>query len=189
MTAVATPLRPSPRPAVAARGLPGLAGQADEARPGSPWDAGDLLSLATAQGVAVALLLIGFLGTRGTTEPGELLLFLNMAAAGLVVALTGSTAFLLSGLRRSTALRIRLLPPDALHTAVLPQRDERMAQRQSPQRLDGLVAAAGMTRFHQADCQAAAGKSVTAAPLDRHESAGRRPCALCLPSHEAGPER
>jgi hypothetical protein len=135
--------------------------------------------------IGLALLVIGLTGARTTTEPHRLLLFLNVAAVGLVVALGGNGAFLLEGLRQVGRLRGALLvrPVREQVAAAPPQTPT------DPIPAGVLVAAEGMTRFHDSRCAAAAGKPVVPAPVDEHRAAGRVPCGLCLPTHaDTSPE-
>lgn len=149
-------------------------------RPEHPWQHKHLMSVWVSNGLGLALLLGGLLGTRQTTDPSWLVVLMNVSALGLVVALVGNAVFLLYGLRQVGLLRSALLvrrPYDdpALGTQGLPAVVEPVV---AP---DALVATAEMTRYHLSTCAATAGKPVVAAPLEAHLADGRRPCGLCHP--------
>jgi membrane-bound ClpP family serine protease len=57
---------------------------------------------------------------------------------------------------------------------------EEAAREVAPAPTTGFVQVAGGTRFHRADCSAAAGKTVTV--LDEQAVAGMVPCRLCSPA-------
>ena len=155
----------------------------DLPRPEHPWHGRDLANAWLFNLVGLGLLLGGLQGTRHTTDPEQLVVWMNVAAVGLVLALGGNAVFLLSGLRQVGRLRTALLVrPDTDTTQLLPP-------VAAPARAAAaLVATPAMTRFHLASCPAAAGKPVSAAPLAEHIGAGRRPCGMCRPDQlsEAG---
>jgi hypothetical protein len=163
---------PTPRPS-AVGGWPQLS------PPAWPWLVGDVLGVSVANIAGLGLLLTGLQGTRHTADPHTLLLLLNVAAAGLVVALAGNAVFLLTGLRQVGRLRTELLGaepawPDAPEVV-------------DPAPVTGrLVAASNMSRFHRAECPSVVGKPVVEAGLAAHLAAGRLPCGLCAaPAQDA----
>lgn len=138
--------------------------------PASPWLAGDVIGCTVVNLVGLGMILGGLQGARHTVDAHSLLLLVNIAAAGLVVALAGNAVFLLSTLRHVGQLRNDLL---VRREAPVP------AQRAAEAGAGELVFAKGMTRFHRADCPAVQGKQVSAATPAAHTRAGRRPCGLC----------
>ena len=144
-------------------------------RPDAPWVVGDLFGVGFGNVVGLGMLLTGLQATRHTTDPHTLLLLLDVAAAGVVVAFAANAVFLLSALRLVGQER----------TLLLGRRPARQQPAAAPagQPVDlagvALVSAPAMTRFHRADCPAVRGKEVTEASLDEHLDAGRRPCGLC----------
>jgi hypothetical protein len=149
---------------------------------------GDVISVVVADVVGLGLLMGALYGTRHTTDPGRLLLLLNVAAAGLIVSLAGNAVFFMTGLRQVGELRTELLgrpaAPEVAGTAG--------ADRPAPSAYDDvavddvLVAADNMSRYHRSTCPAAAGKDVSPADEHQHLALGRRPCGLCLPQTGQG---
>lgn len=164
--------------------------QADESspalpRPDHPWQARDLTTVWALNLVGLALLLGGLQGTRHTTDPERLVLLMNVAGLGLVLALAGNAVFLLAGLRQVGRLRTALLvrPGGERRDAPVVDATTSLPMVADPHPGTGtLVAAPAMTRFHLASCPAAAGKPVTAAPRSEHEAEGRQPCGMCRPT-------
>jgi hypothetical protein len=146
--------------------------------PAGPWQAGDLIAVAVTNVVAVGLLLAAAYGVRQTIEPERSVVFLNLAAVGLVVALAGNATFLLSGMRQVAGLRTALLEgySEAAAAPSAPRSPLSADEAGAP----GLVSGPSMTRYHLSDCPAVQGKEVKAESRSAHRKAGRRPCGLCL---------
>lgn len=142
--------------------------------PSYPWLFADVVSVATANTIALGMVVCSYLGARRTADPSTLLVFLNVAAAGIVVALAANTVFMLSALRQ-----LRMLGGAVLSVRATPPRPAPAvgAEIRPLEMLWGF----GMTRFHRPGCPAIAGRPVTAATLDAHEGAGRAPCGICTP--------
>ncbi|MCU1595454.1 MAG: hypothetical protein JWO12_2846 [Frankiales bacterium] len=146
--------------------------------PRSPWLVGDTLAVGVVNVVGLGMILGGLQGTRHTTDPHNLLLLVNVAAAGLVVSLAGNAVFLLSALRHVGTLRSDLLGAREAVREVAPTAAIEVS--------DVLVSASSMTRFHRAGCPAVQGKAVTAGSLAKHLKAGRTACDLCTPTGGTG---
>ena len=149
--------------------------------PRSPWQVSDVFGVAVTNVVGLGMLLGGLQGTRHSTDPHTLLLLLNVATAGVVVAFAGNAVFVLSTLRQVGQLRTLLLGRRSGPVVDVRSDD---AIGTDPVSTDALVAAESMTRFHRATCAAVRGKAVTATPLADHLAAGRRPCGMCAPDLE-----
>jgi hypothetical protein len=134
----------------------------------TPWTASDGLTVGLTSVIGLGLLLGAALGIRQTADPDTAVVLLNVAGAGLVVALAGNALFLLTGLRAVGVLRAGLL--ESAPAATAPE--------SVPTGL--LVASASMTRYHRDDCPAVRGKAVVPASAEGHVRSGRRPCGLCL---------
>ena len=149
--------------------------------PSAPWQVGDVFGVAVTNLVGLGMLIGGLEGTRHSTDPHTLLLMLNVATAGVVVAFAGNAVFLLSALRQVGQLRTPLLGDRRAPTADVLVDD---ALQTGAGSAGALVAADRMTRFHRPDCAAVRGKPVSAATLADHLAAGRRPCGMCAPDSE-----
>jgi hypothetical protein len=119
------------------------------------------------------VLMVGYAGTSGTRDLDEQVVWLNVAAAGLLVGGFGVVSFLAAG-RRAVGRRRLTLFGD------VPTADER---RGAADLLDAgsLVAAPTMTRYHRPGCPFVENKDVAPASQAAHERAGRRPCGICRP--------
>jgi hypothetical protein len=126
-------------------------------------------------GVGVALMTIGWARVSDESNVNTQIAWLNVAVSGLLVAGLGNAMWLLRGHRSVTRLRSALLPPTFGAAAIGRDDDAVSFERRE------LVAAAGMTRYHRADCLLAAGKPVGVADRAVHEADGRRPCQTCRP--------
>jgi hypothetical protein len=139
-----------------------------------PWQVDGLINAAVVQLVAVALIGSGWYVAEHTAEASRAVLATNIAVGGLIVALAGNIAFLLSGLRTVGRLRRELV-------ADLAQPAELDVPVREPAPADGLVAAEGMTRYHRPDCLLARRKVVVVRELAEHLDAGLSPCGVCRP--------
>lgn len=120
-----------------------------------------------------AIVMAGYFGTSGTRDLDHQVVWLNVGAAGLLVAGFGVVSFLAAGRRAVGRRRLTLFgdaPAQPSAAAVVD-----LASAES------LVAAPTMTRYHRAGCSFTDGKGTVPASRAAHEQAGRRPCGVCLP--------
>ena len=137
----------------------------------SPWSAKQRLTLVVLLALGAIGLIAGYTGTSGTLRVSRQVVWLNVAAAALLVSGAGVVLFLTAGRREIGQRRFGLFGNVVEdETATLP--GSRSAA--------DLVAAASMTLYHRADCPFVEGKSVAVATAAAHEQAGRRPCGVCL---------
>lgn len=132
--------------------------------------------------VGVVLWAVGWYGAAGELTLDEQVVSLNVAVAGTLVFGAGWVFWFLRGRRAISARRRALIVRRRallLPVAEVPVGGPSLAPRSvSPV----LVAGAGLTRFHRADCPLAAGRGDwTEASGASHRAAGRSTCGVCLP--------
>lgn len=141
-----------------------------------PWGLGSVLGLYFAVSVGALLLVLGWWGASGASEPSQQTLWIDLAVIGILLSGVGIGGWLLTGQRavgkRRRVIILALMGGDGPEPRIF----DPMASS-----LDDLVAAPAMTRYHRTSCLLAAGKPVRVATLAAHRSAGRRPCGICQP--------
>jgi hypothetical protein len=137
----------------------------------SPWRPIDVAVLWSLQIAAAAVLSLGWWGISGTNRLAHQVIWLNLAAAGLLLSGAGVALWLTTG-RGAIGHRRRRTLADPVTSAVAVRPDTKAGGT--------LVAAARMTRFHRADCSFVEGKAVTSTSEVDHRAAGRTPCGVCL---------
>lgn len=108
--------------------------------------------------------------------------FLDMAIAGLILALGADVTLLMAG-RRSVGSRRRFLlgePGGTGYAEEAPRTAEVYDLTRAPNSA-ALVGGPSLNRYHRADCPMAAGRDWAPASRWEHEEAGRSPCGLCKP--------
>lgn len=146
-----------------------------------PWQRRDRAVLAAFGTLGFGLLAVSWAGVSGTTRFASQVAWVNVGGAGLVAVVVGCGLWVNTG-RRQIKLRLHVHPfvrRPAVATA---------GSGANPEGAASFVSAAGMSRYHQPDCQAVAGKSVTSAGADAHRAEGRLPCGLCSGGHPQTPE-
>jgi hypothetical protein len=140
--------------------------------PGAPpWRAastGELVLLA----VGSAAVAVGWAGASGAPVVGGQLRWVNVAVCGFVVAGVACAMHVITGARAVRERRGLVLEQLASLGAPVPSAAEVVT---------ALVASPTMRLYHLASCPLAHGKATTAAPVDEHRGAGRRPCGVCRP--------
>ena len=138
-----------------------------------PWRVGTVVSLYLATVVGGALLVAGWYGASGTGDVAAQLVWLNVAALGLIVAGTGNVVWLLYG-HRSVRARQRALVARGMELAAPPRRPTASPTSTTPTALR--VAIHGGARFHRPTCPLVVGKRTTA-----RIGTKRIPCEACRP--------
>ena len=143
----------------------------------SPWNAKQRLLLCALLAVGVIGLGAGYTGTSGTLRVSDQVVWVNIGGAALLVSGFGIALFLAAGRREIGRRRLGLfgdvLEGDGVSAIVVDGLSG-----------DELLSAPTMTKYHRADCPFIEGKTVTAAPAEAHQSAGRLPCGVCLGGDE-----
>jgi hypothetical protein len=134
-----------------------------------PWRLQHLLLLYAALAVAALVMLASWFGASGTTKLSTQIVWLNVGAAGVVLAGTAIALWLMVG-RRAVGLRVQGLIGRLAAPPVEARRDSAR-----------LVAGPRMTRYHREDCPLVQGKRVRPASAAQHQRAGRLPCGVCAP--------
>lgn len=140
-----------------------------------PWRVGSVLGLYIAVSVGALLLVLGWWGASGASEPSQQMLWINLGVIGILLSGVGVGYWLLTG-QRAVGKRRR-----AVLALMGVDKPDPRALEEVVSSLDDLVAAPAMTRYHRTSCPLAAGKAVRVASLAAHRSAGRRPCGICQP--------
>ena len=102
--------------------------------------------------------------------------WLNVGIAAVTVSGALNALFLMEGRRAVSARRAR-----AFATASLRTRNGSRPVLLSGVPAPSFGASTTMTRYHRPACPLASGKAIELHTRDIHESAGRRPCAICQP--------
>ena len=142
-----------------------------------PWQPAELLAVLATTAVGFVVIGVGWLGVSGAVATHKQIVWIDVAAAGVLVAGVGNGLWLLAG-RRALGERRRRL------TAAIAGDDAPAATASvtlEVVRNDRLVAGPRMTRYHREDCILVGDKSVRAAGREAHERAGREPCGVCAP--------
>jgi hypothetical protein len=167
------------------------------------WRPIDLAAVAIGNAAGLAVILAAWTGAGHEVVTDRQIGWVDLGIAGLVIIAMANAGWLLAGRRACWRLRHSLLPAErglpwpassfvgaraaALDTS--PIQAAAGAAAHTPPNLvtsgaaaPAFVASRAMTWFHAPDCRMAAGKNLPAAGEAEHRAAGRRPCAVCLPS-------
>lgn len=152
------------------------------AAPRELWARRDALLCGLLLALGVVLWAVGWYRAAGELTLDEQVVPLNVAVAGALVFGAGWVLWFLRGRRAISARRRALIVRRRallLPVADVPVGTSSLAPRSvSPV----LVAGAGLTRYHRADCPLAAGRADWAeAARSTHEGDGRDACGVCLP--------
>ncbi|HUR74067.1 MAG TPA: hypothetical protein VMZ00_07310 [Sporichthya sp.] len=141
-----------------------------------PWARADVVGVAIVLALAGIGLVLGWLGVSDTVDLNDQTRWLGFGICALIVGGFGMVGWLLRGLVRVATLRRQVLAeldrrrPQPVSAGAAPPLTERQE----------LGTAAGMRRYHRAECQMLAGKDVTFAAAAAHADAGLAPCPICL---------
>jgi hypothetical protein len=144
-------------------------------RASSPWESRDIRFLGAACLLGSAALLVSWYGASRSLMPAEEWVWFEVGLGGLALMAIAEAVWFLRG-RRAVGIVRALIVPGLLDP------DESAADARpvaSAQR--GLVAGAGMSRFHRPECAFVAGRDLGARPRAEHVHAGLRPCEVCEP--------
>lgn len=123
-------------------------------RRAEPWAPGDVIATALGIGLGLLLLLVGYFGAAGKEQLDDEIAWLNVAVLGVIAAGAAELAWLLSGRRRVSRLRDRVV--DVYGSALTaPLAPAAISIRPAP---GDWVVLEGATWRHRADCVLAAGK-------------------------------
>jgi hypothetical protein len=157
------------------------------------WRPIDLASVAIGNAAGLLVILAAWTGAGHEVVADHQIGWVDLGIAGLVIITVANAGWLLAGRRACWRLRHSLLPAErglpwptsptaaaggaARHAAPVDAPARGAPHPQAP-----FVASGAMTWFHAPDCRMAAGKDLFTAGEAEHRAAGRRPCAICLPS-------
>jgi hypothetical protein len=138
-----------------------------------PWVPQMLAVYAVVTGLGLALLIAGYAIVANEIayddqEPG-----LALAVSGTALATAAGAFLLFAGRRVVVRRRVAVL-------GLVPAHLEAVAVSLGAVSAS-LVAGEGLTKYHRADCQLAAGRGWPAADAAEHEQAGLQPCGVCRP--------
>jgi hypothetical protein len=135
-----------------------------------PWTQRLFTTVAAANIVALALILIGWYQGSGELTVGAEISWLNLGLTGIGLSMAANGLWLTSA-RRSIAISRREILP-----LPRPGTPWNMAIDDEPP-----VVGAGMTRYHRPTCVLVAGKTTTSAPATTFDQQGLAPCPTCRP--------
>lgn len=149
----------------------------------SPWTRADLGLCGLLVALGLVLWFLGWYGASDKVVEGDQVVFVNLAAAGTLLAGAGFVNWFLHGRRAIRDRRRRLILVRSRQLRPGFQRPVADAQTVLRPRSSSavLVAAAGLARFHRSDCALAVGRDWPTGDRTTFERAGQRPCGVCLP--------
>jgi hypothetical protein len=104
---------------------------------------------------------------------------MNVGLAALVASNAAGVLFLVAGRRAVGVRRMQLLGDPAPERLMPDQTHAAHDLLSAP--ADALVAGAGLTHYHRADCPMAVHKAFVAATRSEHEGSGHTACGVCRP--------
>jgi hypothetical protein len=151
-----------------------------------PWAGVQVVGVATANTLAIAVTLGAWLAASGTGKATEQIAFSSLALVGAVIALASNAWFLARGrqmvrVAQGAVMGERRFVPFR-SGAVLPVPNGSSDRRSQPLLAGGhYLTVAGTSRYHRPSCSLVAGKDCDTAPRSVHERAGRQACEVCVP--------
>lgn len=180
-TAVGTAVRRGVRRRSAAdRGAAAPVTERDE-----PWGRGPLALLVVLAGLGVLGMIVGWVGISGTADLEEQTRWLGVGIGSLILAGVGMVAWLVAGLVSLATLRRSVLRDLAVaYPAEVTARRDETAPLQA---VGTFGIAAGMRRYHRADCDILHGKDVRWLDAAALQSSEALPCGMCKPDGASAP--
>jgi hypothetical protein len=139
----------------------------------APWLSSMMLFWQALTAVTAIALIVAWYSVSGKSVFDDQKPGIDIAIAALILSCALDAMFILAG-RRAVGLRREQL----ISSIPVPRR--RVAATAAPV-VDGLVAGAGLTRYHRVACQFADGRNWPTASLAEHQAAGRTACGVCAP--------
>lgn len=170
------------RPAVTLGFLTGALG--GQSRRG-PWGAGQVVALAAANAIAVALAAAAWWATSGMDQATSQIRWSGVGLVGVVIALASNAWFLARGrqmvrvAQHAVLAQPHLVPFPAYSSA--PVADGSSTAVRPPTSGDRYLTVRGTVRYHRPACPLVARKDVDEAPRSVHEQSGRKACEVCEP--------
>jgi hypothetical protein len=148
------------------------------------WRPVDVVAVGLGNAAGLVVILAAWAGAGHEIVPDRQVGWVDLGIAGLLVITVADTLWLLAGRRACWRLRHALLPAER----GLPwPGGAALSGPPAAAAATALVASDTMTWYHAGHCAMVAGKPVAAASEAEHRSAGRRPCAACLPPEAERP--
>jgi hypothetical protein len=150
-----------------------------------PWAGAQVVGVATANTVAIALTLVAWWAASGTGKATEQIAFSSLALVGAVFALASNTWFLARGrqmirVAQGAVMGERRFVP--FRSDTVPPATNGSRRRSQPVPAGGqYLAVPGTSRYHRPSCPLVAQKDSDDGPRSVHEQAGRRACEVCEP--------
>jgi hypothetical protein len=132
---------------------------------------------------ALGGLVIGFAWYQGSGEArtGDMLDWLNVGIAGLIVLGAANALHVLRGRRTVTAVRVDLLGQVPRFTGTRSLPPEVRPEEGASLPVDVVVAAEGMSHYHLPGCPLAVGKPTARGSQAEFAQAGLTACEVCEP--------
>jgi hypothetical protein len=151
-----------------------------------PWAGVQVIGVATANAVAVALTIVAWGAASGTGKATEQVGWSSLALVGAVIALASNTWFLARGRQMIRAAQGAVMAEPRFapfrSETVPPATNGASSHRPRIVPAGGhYLTAPGTSRYHRPSCPLVAGKDSDEAPRSVHEQAGRNACEVCQP--------
>jgi hypothetical protein len=144
-----------------------------------PWGRGPLVLLVVLAGLGALGMIVGWVGVSGTADLEEQARWLGVGIGSLILAGIGMVAWLVAGLVSLATLRRSVLRDLAVrYPAEVTARREETAPLQT---VGTFGIAAGMRRYHRADCDLLVGKDVRWLDAAALQGGDAIPCGMCKP--------
>jgi hypothetical protein len=147
------------------------------ARASAPWHTGNRLSVLFLSLIGLGGIVFSWWMVAGTAETATQQRWIDVGVVALLLATVGDVVYLLAG-RSSVRTRERSL---ALRMARLADAGLLGDGDAAESGTGAVVTAPRMSRYHRSDCLLVRGKAVSRGTVAENESAGRRPCGVCMP--------
>lgn len=170
------------RPAVTLGSLTGAIG--GQCRRG-PWGAGQVVTLAAANAIALSLTAAAWWATSGMDQATSQVSWSGVGLVGVVIALAANAWFLARGRQMvRVAQHVVLAQPHLVPFPAdsgAPVADGSSTAVRTPTSGDRYLSVRGTVRYHRPACPLVARKDVDEAPRSEHEQSGRKACEVCEP--------
>ena len=151
-----------------------------------PWGGAQVVGVATANAVAIALTIVAWWAASGTGKATDQVGWSSLALVGALIAVASNTWFLARGrqmvrLAQGAVMGERCFVPFRGDT-LPPAANGSSSSRTHPVPEGGhYLAVPGTSRYHRPSCPLVTAKASDDAPRSVHEQAGRNACEVCEP--------
>ena len=150
-----------------------------------PWEAGQVVALAAANAIAVALAAAAWWATSGMDRATSQIRWSGVALVGVVIALASNAWFLARGRQMVRVAQHAVFSqphwvPFAPYNGA-PVADASSTAVRPPTSGDRYLSVRGTVRYHRPSCPLVARKVVDEAPRSVQEQSGRKACEVCEP--------